>query len=79
VRRSVSAGVAVAQQLGSEALLVAVRGAFVHAMDATLWVCGGVAAFAIVLTVAFLPRHATTAEPAPASPAPSRGDAVVAG
>jgi hypothetical protein len=56
-----------------------VRSAFVHAMDATLWVCGGVAALAIVLTVAFLPRRATTVEPAPAEQAPSRGEAVVTG
>ena len=31
------------------------------------------------LTLVFLPSRATTVEPAPAEPAPSRGDAVVAG
>jgi MFS transporter, DHA2 family, multidrug resistance protein len=79
VRRGVSSGVAVAQQIGSEPLLVSVRSAFVHAMDTTLWVCGGVAALAIALTLAFLPRRATTVEAAPAEQAESRGEAVVAG
>jgi DHA2 family multidrug resistance protein-like MFS transporter len=79
VRRSVSGGVAAAQQLGSEPLLVSVRSAFVHAMDTTLWVCAGVVALGIALTLVFLPSRATTVEPGPAEPAPSRGDAVVAG
>lgn len=58
VRQSVSAGVAVARHLGSSALLTEVRGAFVHGMDAMLWVCAAILALGIVLALAFLPRRA---------------------
>ena len=57
VRESVSAGVAVAQRLDSAPLLAAVRGAFVHGMDAMLALCGGTAIVGIVLALAFLPRR----------------------
>lgn len=54
VQRSVSSGVNVAHELQSAELLETVRSAFVHGMDTTLWVTGGVAALGIVLTFAFL-------------------------
>ncbi|HEX6738405.1 MAG TPA: DHA2 family efflux MFS transporter permease subunit [Vicinamibacteria bacterium] len=58
VRQSVATGVAVARQLGSAALLDAVRAAFVHGMDAMLWVSGGAAALGVVVALAFLPGRA---------------------
>ncbi|MBB6672064.1 DHA2 family efflux MFS transporter permease subunit [Cohnella nanjingensis] len=58
VRRSVSAGVAVAHQIDSPALLASVRSSFVHGMGAMLWICGAVAALGIILTLVFLPRYA---------------------
>jgi hypothetical protein len=63
VRDGVSAGVAVAHRLGSEPLLDSVRAAFVHGMDAMLWVCGGVAVVALALALVFLPRRARVASP----------------
>ncbi|MFC5701383.1 DHA2 family efflux MFS transporter permease subunit [Cohnella faecalis] len=57
-QRSVSAGVAAAHGIESTALLHSVRSAFVHGMDVMLWVCGGVAALGIVLTLVFLPQRA---------------------
>ncbi len=56
VRQSVFGGVAVAQQLGSAALLHSVRAAFVDGMDAALLVSAGIAVVGIVLTLLFLPR-----------------------
>jgi DHA2 family multidrug resistance protein-like MFS transporter len=68
-RESVSAGAAVAHQVGSPSLLASVQSAFIEGMDAMLWVCGGVAVLAAVLALRFLPRrrgasvpHAETAE-----------------
>jgi MFS transporter, DHA2 family, multidrug resistance protein len=58
VRESVSAGVAVARQLGSTPLLDLVRGAFVQGMDAMLLVCGVVTAVGVVLAVLMLPARA---------------------
>lgn len=60
VRKSVNTGVAVARRLGSQPLLESVRAAFVHGMDLTLWVCGGVTTLGIVLTLAFLPARSGT-------------------
>jgi DHA2 family multidrug resistance protein-like MFS transporter len=77
VRKSVSAGVAVAQQLGSAPLLAEVRAAFVHGMDLMLLVCGGVALAGVALTLVFLPRRAAAVEPADADRAES-GDERVA-
>jgi DHA2 family multidrug resistance protein-like MFS transporter len=57
VRKSVSGGVAVAQQLGSAPLVASVQESFAHAMDVMLWVCGGIAVVGIVLALAFLPRR----------------------
>lgn len=54
VQRSVSAGAAAARQINSMTLLDSVRSAFIQGMDVMLWVCVGVAALGIVLTLAFL-------------------------
>jgi MFS transporter, DHA2 family, multidrug resistance protein len=54
VRSSVAGGVAVAQRLGSPALLEEVRTAFVHGMDIMLWACGGIALASALLALAFL-------------------------
>ncbi|WP_426448191.1 DHA2 family efflux MFS transporter permease subunit [Paenibacillus sp. S-38] len=54
VRRSVSDGASAARGIPSPELLESVRSSFVHGMDAMLWVCGGVAALGIVITLAFL-------------------------
>ncbi|HTS14485.1 MAG TPA: MFS transporter, partial [Candidatus Sulfotelmatobacter sp.] len=66
VQSSVFGGLAVAQQLGSPALLASVRSAFVAGMDDAIRVAAGIAVIGIVLTVAFLPGRvaATRAEPA---------------
>ena len=61
VRSSVGAGVAVAHELGSPALLDTVRSAFVHGMTGMLWTCGGIAVGCAVLALLFLPRRTTTA------------------
>jgi DHA2 family multidrug resistance protein-like MFS transporter len=57
VRSSVGAGVAVADKLGSAALLDTVRSSFVHGMDLMLWTCGGIAVGCALLAVAFLRRR----------------------
>jgi DHA2 family multidrug resistance protein-like MFS transporter len=68
VRSSVFAGIAVAHEAGSAALLDSVRSSFVHGIDAMLWVSAGLAVTGIVLALAFLPWHAVPdAEPVPAS------------
>src|SRR5215831_14256066 len=64
VRSSVFAGLAVAHQLGSAPLLGSVRSAFVHGIDAMLWVSAGLAVAGILVALAFLPWHAT-ASPEP--------------
>ncbi len=53
-RESVFGGVAVAQQAHSSALLVAVRGAFVHGMDTALLVSAAIAVAGAIATLAFL-------------------------
>jgi EmrB/QacA subfamily drug resistance transporter len=57
VRGSVFAGLAVAAKLGSPALVVSVRGAFVKGMDAALLVSVGFALAGSVLALAFLPAR----------------------
>ena len=64
-KSSVVAGVAVAHELGSAALLDSVRQAFVQGMDTMLWVCGGIALASAILALLFLPRRA---EGAPGRP-----------
>jgi len=64
-KSSVVAGVAVAHELGSAALLDSVRHAFVQGLDTMLWVCGGIALASAILALLFLPRRAEgAAEPA---------------
>jgi MFS transporter, DHA2 family, multidrug resistance protein len=67
-RSSVFAGLAVARQTGSAALLGSVRAAFVHGIDAMLWISAGLAVTGIVLALAFLPwRAVPDAAPAAAT------------
>ncbi len=61
VRRSLFAGVAVAEKLHSPTLLWSVRHAFVQGMDAALLVSAATAAIAIVLALIFLPGPARQA------------------
>ncbi|HLN70705.1 MAG TPA: MFS transporter [Streptosporangiaceae bacterium] len=76
---SVVAGVQVAHELGSAALLVSVRTAFVQGLDAMLWVCGGIALAGAILALIFLPRRPDGISGAPrggaASPAAGESDA----
>lgn len=58
-RQSISAGVAVAKQVGSPRLLDSARGAFVHGMEMTLWVSAGLMILGIGLTLAFLPQRSS--------------------
>jgi EmrB/QacA subfamily drug resistance transporter len=74
VRSSVFAGLAVAHKLGSAALLDQVRSAFVHGIDAMLWVSAALAVVGIILALAFLPWRATSAAtPAEATGRPTEG------
>jgi hypothetical protein len=57
VRDTAAGGVAVANQLGSEPLLAAVRAAFVDGMDAMLLVSGGIATLGAVLAITLMPRR----------------------
>jgi MFS transporter, DHA2 family, multidrug resistance protein len=55
VKRSVFAGIAVADKLHSAALLASVHEAFVRGMDTALLVSAGIAAIAMLLAVVFMP------------------------
>jgi EmrB/QacA subfamily drug resistance transporter len=78
-KSSVVAGVAVADTLGSAALLDSVRHAFVAGLDTMLWICGGIALVSAILAVLFLPRRPEgAAGPAAAAAAPVREVAAVA-
>lgn len=57
VRRGVTAGVAVADQLGSAALRLAVQDAFVGATRALLFTCAGIAVLGVAVGLLFLPRR----------------------
>jgi len=61
VKRSVFAGVAVATQLRSPALLETVRHSFVQGMDAALLFSAGIAIIAVVAALIFLPGRDTVA------------------
>jgi MFS transporter, DHA2 family, multidrug resistance protein len=75
VRSSVAGGVAVAQKLGSSALLDMVRSAFIHGMDIMLWTCAAIAVVSALLALAFLPRRSSPAAPAaPPGPAAEPAD-----
>jgi MFS transporter, DHA2 family, multidrug resistance protein len=58
-RRSLFGGLAVAAKLHSPAFLDMVRGSFVHGMDVSLVVAGGIAAAGMLLALIFLPARAT--------------------
>jgi MFS transporter, DHA2 family, multidrug resistance protein len=72
VRQSVFGGVAVAQQLGSAALLHSVHAAFVDGMDAALLASAGIAVVGIVLTLLFLPRSNGLQQTQPVTPREER-------
>jgi DHA2 family multidrug resistance protein-like MFS transporter len=72
VRRSVFAGVAVAQQAGSPALLHSVRSAFTAGMDTALVVSAGIAILGLVLTLLFLPRSNEVQDNQPVQPEQGR-------
>jgi len=78
-RSSVAAGVGVAHELGSAALLDGARTAFVQGMDTMLWACGGIALTSAILALIFLPRRPDGISGAPrggaASPAAGESDA----
>jgi hypothetical protein len=76
-RRSVTAGVATAERLGSAPLRDSVRAAFVHGMDTMLLTCGGIAVAGVVLSVLFLPRLADPAGQ-PAAGQPESGHDILA-
>ncbi|MGH3247492.1 MAG: MFS transporter [Trebonia sp.] len=61
VHSSVAAGIAVARQLGDDALARTVRAAFVYGMDLTLAVSGALVLAGAILAVLFLPRQAPRA------------------
>jgi MFS transporter, DHA2 family, multidrug resistance protein len=76
-RESVFAGVAVADQLGSTAVLTEVRTAFVAGLDQLVWVAAGVAVVGVVLTLLFLPARATRVTATAPEPAESGHDVVL--
>jgi MFS transporter, DHA2 family, multidrug resistance protein len=67
-RESVSAGAAVASQLGSPSLLDSVQSAYIVGMETMLWVCAAVAALGAVLALRFLPRKGAASAPVGESP-----------
>lgn len=67
----VFAGLAVAEQLGSAALLSEVRTAFVAGLDQMLLVGAAVSALGVALTLLFLPARATRVAPRTVPPAES--------
>jgi MFS family permease len=61
VKTSVFSGIAVAQQLGSPALLASARTAFVSGIDHSVQVAAGIAVVGLVLALIFLPQRSTQA------------------
>jgi DHA2 family multidrug resistance protein-like MFS transporter len=68
-RRSVFAGVAVAERMQSPSLLESVRHSFVQGMDAALLLSATIAAVAAIAALLFLPGRETIASEAGAQPA----------
>ena len=62
VRESLFAGIAVASQLRSVALLDAVRSAFVEGMDVALVAAAAIAVVGLILALVFMPRRPGTSE-----------------
>lgn len=60
VKQGLFAGLAVAQKLGSAALLDSVRSAFVYGMDISLIVAAGIAGAGMLLALLFLPARTAT-------------------
>ncbi len=77
-RSSVAGGVAVAHAVGSPALLVMVRAAYVHGLDVMLAVCAVIALASALLALLFLPRRTVTPAAAPAAPATPAAPAALA-
>jgi Na+/melibiose symporter-like transporter len=77
VRDSVFAGVAVADRLGSAALLTEVRTAFVAGLDQLAWVGAGATVLGALLTLLFLPARATRVAAAAPEPAESGHDVAI--
>jgi DHA2 family multidrug resistance protein-like MFS transporter len=73
VRSSVFAGIEVAGQAGSAALLDQVRSAFVHGIDSMLRVSVGLAVAGLVLALLFLPWRAVVPTPAGGAEATPEG------
>ena len=73
VSGSVTAGVAVARELHATALLQSVHTAFIHGLDVSLAVCGGLAVAGAVLALAFLPARSGAARRGRRAPRPDRG------
>ncbi|MEU6745353.1 MFS transporter [Spirillospora sp. NPDC046719] len=71
--QGVSSGVAVAGR--DHSLLRSVRSAFIHGMDTTLWVCGGIGALGLLLALLFLTARRESIDqqgrPAPKVPSTS--------
>jgi DHA2 family multidrug resistance protein-like MFS transporter len=67
VRQSIFGGVAIAHQIGSAPLLLSVRTAFVHGMDAALLISAVIALAGVVLTLLFLPRRSASNVPVQAT------------
>lgn len=78
VQKSVFAGMAVAHQLRSAALLDSVQQAFYHAMSSELLVSAGVAGAGMVFALAFLPWRAIAAADPKSVGSGREGDATVA-
>ncbi len=76
-RESVFAGAAVAEQLGSPALLAEVRTAFVAGLDQLAWVAAAVTVLGALLTLLFLPARATQVATTTRQPAESGHDVAV--
>jgi DHA2 family multidrug resistance protein-like MFS transporter len=77
VRDSVFAGLAVAEKLGSAALVTEVRTAFVTGLENLVWVAGAIAVAGVALTLLFLPARATRVAEETPEQAESSHDVVV--
>jgi DHA2 family multidrug resistance protein-like MFS transporter len=75
----VAGGIAVARAAASGPLLDLVRIAYVHGLDVMLWACGGIAAAAALMALAFLPRQAADLDPAEPADRPTGQSPTAAG
>jgi len=79
VKQGLFEGLAVAQRLGSAALLDSVRSAFVYGMDISLMVAAGIAGVGMLLALLFLPSRATAKKTGGATPAEQEKPLVISG